>query len=414
MACDTFLKIAQKCRRHFVMQQSGEQEPFVDEILRTLHRITVDLSPQQVHTFYEAVGYMIAAQPNKPTQERLIAKLMELPNSAWDSILQQAHNNVDVFGSPENIKILANVLKTNVAACTSIGTFFLPQIGRIYMDMLALYKSVSGIISAKVNSDGQIATKTPIVRGLRTIKKEILRLVDTYVRRAEDLAYINQNFIPSLLDAILGDYRNNVPAARDAEVLNVMATITTRMGSLLNEQIQPTLDAVFEPTLSMINQDFAEFPEHRVGFFKLLRAINASCFQALLTLPPEKFRLTMDSIIWAIKHTMRDIADTGLNICLELINNIASSDPQIANAFFQAYLLAIMQDIFYVLTDADHKSGFKTQCVLLARIFELIEKDLVQAPLWPESANAAGMNNRMFIRQYTVDLLRNAFPNMQS
>jgi exportin-1 len=30
------------------MQQSQEQEPFVDEILRLLHRITVDLSPQQV------------------------------------------------------------------------------------------------------------------------------------------------------------------------------------------------------------------------------------------------------------------------------------------------------------------------------------------------------------------------------
>lgn len=99
MACDTFIKIAQKCRRHFVMQQSGEHEPFVDEILRLLHRITVDLSPQQVfaspfsafvqmltssqvHTFYEAVGYMISAQPNKPQQEKLIAKLMELPNNA--------------------------------------------------------------------------------------------------------------------------------------------------------------------------------------------------------------------------------------------------------------------------------------------------------------------------------------------
>jgi exportin-1 len=48
MACDTFIKIAQKCRRHFVMQQSGESEPFIDEILRLLHRITVDLSPLQV------------------------------------------------------------------------------------------------------------------------------------------------------------------------------------------------------------------------------------------------------------------------------------------------------------------------------------------------------------------------------
>ena len=31
----------------------GEAEPFIDEILRTLHRITADLSPSQVHTVYE-------------------------------------------------------------------------------------------------------------------------------------------------------------------------------------------------------------------------------------------------------------------------------------------------------------------------------------------------------------------------
>jgi hypothetical protein len=36
----------------------------------------------KVHTFYEAVGYMISAQPNKPQQEKLIAKLMDLPNNA--------------------------------------------------------------------------------------------------------------------------------------------------------------------------------------------------------------------------------------------------------------------------------------------------------------------------------------------
>jgi hypothetical protein len=56
MACDTFIKIAQKCRRHFVMQQSQEQEPFVDEILRLLHRITVDLSPQQVRSILPFCG----------------------------------------------------------------------------------------------------------------------------------------------------------------------------------------------------------------------------------------------------------------------------------------------------------------------------------------------------------------------
>jgi exportin-1 len=50
------------------------------------------------------------------------------------------------------------------------------------------------------------------------------------------------------------------------------------MQPLLQSNIAAVLDAVFEPTLNMINQDFAEFPEHRVGFFKLIRAINLTCF----------------------------------------------------------------------------------------------------------------------------------------
>ena len=75
-----------------------------------------------------------------------------------------------------------------------------------------------------------VATKTPKVRSLRTIKKEILRLVETYVKKAEDLDGVNVNLIPGLLDAILGDYTRNVPAARDAEVLNVMAVIVSTLG----------------------------------------------------------------------------------------------------------------------------------------------------------------------------------------
>ena len=77
---------------------------------------------------------------------------------------------------------------------------------------------------------GIIATKTPKIRQLRTVKKEILKLMETYIKKAEDLESINNNFIPPLLDAILGDYNQNVPAARDAEVLNVMSTIVSRLG----------------------------------------------------------------------------------------------------------------------------------------------------------------------------------------
>jgi len=48
MACDTFIKISSKCRRHFVQVQIGEVMPFIDEILNSLNTIICDLQPQQV------------------------------------------------------------------------------------------------------------------------------------------------------------------------------------------------------------------------------------------------------------------------------------------------------------------------------------------------------------------------------
>ncbi|KAJ7088867.1 CRM1 C terminal-domain-containing protein [Mycena belliarum] len=413
MACDTFIKIAQKCRRHFVMIQSGETEPFVDDILRSLPRITVDLTAQQVHTFYEAVGYVISAQPNKSLQERLIATLMELPNNAWDSLMAQAAQSLDVLSSLDNVKVLSNILKTNVYACTSIGSFFLPQLARIFIDMLGLYKTVSATISGAIASDGPVASKTPKIRQLRAVKKDIIKLMETYIKAAEDLETVNANFIPLLLDAMLGDYTLNVPIAREPEVLHLMAVIVGRLGPLITTQVPATLDAVFEPTLNMINQDFTEFPDHRVGLYKLLRAINMRCFPALLGLQPAQFKLFMDSIMWSIKHTVRDIADLGLSLCLEVVNNFASSPAEIAGPFFQQYFLSIVQDIFFVLTDTDHKSGFKLQVVVLARMFQLVDTEPIPASLFDAAqVQDPNMSNLTFLREYTANLLHSAFPHV--
>jgi exportin-1 len=229
MACDTFIKIANKCRRHFVAHQPGETEPFIDEIVRNLRKITMDLSPQQIHTFYEACGYMISAQGQKSIQERLINDLMLLPNSAWDQIIQAAHNDPNILEDGETIKIIGNIMKTNVAACSSIGSYFYPQIGRIYLDMLTMYRAASSLIDSAVQREGIIATKMPKVRGLRTIKKEILKLINIYVEKADDLEMVHNSLVPQLLEAVLLDYKRNVPDAREAEVLNLMNTIINKL-----------------------------------------------------------------------------------------------------------------------------------------------------------------------------------------
>lgn len=46
-------------------------------------------------------------------------------------------------------------MKTNVAACGSIGSYFYPQIGRIYFDMLTMYRASSQLIDEAVQRDGK-------------------------------------------------------------------------------------------------------------------------------------------------------------------------------------------------------------------------------------------------------------------
>ena len=49
-AVDTFLKIAQKCRKKFVQVQQGESITFIEELCTTLPSIIADLETHQVRT----------------------------------------------------------------------------------------------------------------------------------------------------------------------------------------------------------------------------------------------------------------------------------------------------------------------------------------------------------------------------
>lgn len=48
--------------------------------------------------------------------------------------------NVDILKNQEAVKQLASILKTNVRACKALGHPYVMQLGRIYLDMLNVYK----------------------------------------------------------------------------------------------------------------------------------------------------------------------------------------------------------------------------------------------------------------------------------
>ncbi|CAA2968069.1 EXPORTIN 1A [Olea europaea subsp. europaea] len=411
MACDTFLKIVQKCKRKFVITQVGENEPFVSELLTSLAATIADLEPHQIHSFYESVGQMIQAESDPQKREEYLQRLMQLPNQKWTEIIGQARQSVDFLKDPDVIRAVLNILQTNTSAATSLGTYFLSQITLIFLDMLNVYRMYSELISTSIAQGGPYASRTSVVKLLRSVKRETLKLIETFLDKAEDQPQIGKQFVPPMMDPVLGDYARNLPDARESEVLSLFATIINKYKGTMIEDVPRIFEAVFQCTLEMITKNFEDYPEHRLKFFSLLHAIATYCFPALVQLSSEQLKLVMDSIVWAFRHTERNVAETGLNLLLEMLINFQASE--FCNQFHQSYFLTIEQEIFAVLTDTFHKPGFKLHVLVLQHLFCLVESGALSEPLCDVSTVPYRPNNGFFVREYTIKLLSTSFPNMK-
>lgn len=221
------------------------------------------------------------------------------------------------------VKQLCSILKTNVRACKALGHPYVLQLGRIYLDMLNVYKIMSDNIIHAISLNGMVVINQPLIKAMHVVKKETLTLISEWVSKANDNQMVIDNFIPPLLDAVLLDYqRCKVPSAREPKVLSTMAAIVNKLDNSITTEVPKIFDAVFECTLDMINKNFEDYPQHRTSFYELLQVVNAHCFKAFLTISPAQFKLVFDSIVWAFKHTMRNVADMGLQILYTVINKM--------------------------------------------------------------------------------------------
>lgn len=109
-----------------------------------------------------------------------------------------------------------------------------------------------------------------------------------------------------------------------------------------------------------------------------------------------------------MKHTERNISDTGLDILHELLQNVGRT-PNVAQAFYQQYLLSLIQDVFAVMTDRLHKSGFKMHATLLRLMFHLVQMNQVTVPLFDPASQPPGQTNPAFLREHISNLLIASF-----
>eukprot|EP00045_Choanoeca_perplexa_P014253 m.166442 g.166442 ORF g.166442 m.166442 type:complete len:1076 (-) comp16623_c0_seq1:135-3362(-) len=404
MACDTFIKIAIKCKTMFVELQMGEVMPFVEEILSTMPATINDLQPHQIHTFYEAVGHMISAQNNPAAQAALIANLMEMTNRQWANIMGQAAQDVSIFTDINTLRTLVNILKTNTAACRSIGDGFFSQLSVIYMDMLLVYNTLSQQIQEGMAQQGPV----PVLKAMKKCRREILKFISTWVSKAQNPEQAMETVIPPLLEAMLGNYQSSIPEARDHEVLATSAIIVNSLRNVMTPKVMEIFAATFESTLSMITAEFESHPEHRINFYNLLHAIVTHCFDALSALSGEQWKMVIDAIVWGFKHPMRNVADTSLRIMKELLEKLGRN-ANLAQEFYGSFYADILQHLFSVATDSAHLSGINLHSSILAHLFQIVESGAITVPL-----NAEIPNNMEYVSKYVGELLSQAFPHLQA
>ena len=61
-----------------------------------------------------------------------------------------------------------------------------------------------------------------------SVKRETLKLIETFLDKAEEQPQIGKQFVPPMMDPVLGDYARNLPDARESEVLSLFATIINK------------------------------------------------------------------------------------------------------------------------------------------------------------------------------------------
>lgn len=65
----------------------------------------------------------------------------------------------------------------------------------------------------------------------------------------------------------------------------------------------------------------------------------------------QQLKLVMDSIIWAFRHTERNIAETGLNLLLEMLKKFQVRSLYICSFFYEPSFIVLLYIGFPALED---------------------------------------------------------------
>ena len=112
-----------------------------------------------------------------------------------------------------------------------------------------------------------------------------------------------------------------------------------------------------------------------------------------------------------MKHHERNISELGLAVLKDLLMRIEGTE--VAQAFYQHFFISLVRDVFAVLSDTLHKTGFKLQAEILHLCFTRVCQGAVTVPLF-DTSTASFADNATFLQHDFGTLLTGAFPHLDA
>jgi len=71
----------------------------------------------------------------------------------------------------------------------------------------------------------------------------------------------------------------------------------------------------------------------------------------ILSLPEEQLSYVISAVVWAFQHSMRNVAEIGLDILKDMLTQIAGMSEDVSQPFYRNHYMAILQHMLAVVAD---------------------------------------------------------------
>jgi hypothetical protein len=152
---------------------------------------------------------MISAIQNQGDIEIVLGNTLGEKWVTWSDIIQSANSDQALLQNEECLLEISFILKIHERMAFAIKQPFFPALAKIFQDMIELYVFYSRQVVEQFNHGGKAVLSFSQNKKMRGVRKDILKLMTTYVHGTMEPQFVTENFIGPMFP-ILEDYANSI------------------------------------------------------------------------------------------------------------------------------------------------------------------------------------------------------------